>query len=260
MKREASPMHRVAPLWQHANTLKRLVMRAADTLAGAITAAEILDARERANVAYVAAKTAARLAKAKDAHDEIIGACRKAMADALVIEAKAKCRLADEYDAAQERGEARKAGQPAKRIIPNENNTLHVDVDKKLMHEARVVRDAERANPGIVSKTVEEKLQAGEEPTRADVKRATRPMPGDIGPMFEPFQRADVPDNIIGTCDFCAKPNTAVELICKECRDKEGEFEIRANKLHAENIALRARIRELTAKPKPAKPERKAKR
>ena len=38
------------------------------------------------------------------AHDDVLGAVYRAQADALMIEARAKMRLADEYDAAQERG------------------------------------------------------------------------------------------------------------------------------------------------------------
>jgi hypothetical protein len=68
-------------------------------------AGEILEAKGEAIIAYEAAKLAARLAKFKSAHDTVIAACRKAQADALVIEVRAQCRLADEYDAAQERGE-----------------------------------------------------------------------------------------------------------------------------------------------------------
>jgi hypothetical protein len=43
-------------------------------------------------------------------HGTVMAACRRTMADALIIEGRAQCRLADEYDAAQERGEVNKAG------------------------------------------------------------------------------------------------------------------------------------------------------
>jgi hypothetical protein len=43
-------------------------------------------------------------------HDTLIAATHRAQADALEIEAKAKRRLADEYDAAQERGEVANSG------------------------------------------------------------------------------------------------------------------------------------------------------
>ena len=77
----------------------------------------------------------------------------RAQADALEIEAGAKRRLADEYDAAQDRGEITKAGnQP---ILPGENNCAPASVTDlglthKEIHEARLVRDAEVADPGVV--------------------------------------------------------------------------------------------------------------
>ena len=158
--------------------LPGLLARAVRTLEQATSAAEVLEAAEQANFAYKAAKMVSRLSTMTDAHDEVRSACRKMMADALIIEARADCRLADEYDAAQERGEVQKAGGNRKPInITNSNNdptVRDIGLTSKKVHEARIVRDAEKAEPGIVQKTVEEKLQAGQEPTRADVKRATR--------------------------------------------------------------------------------------
>jgi hypothetical protein len=51
----------------------------------------------------------------------------------------AKCRLADEYDAAQERGEVKKHGR-RKSDIPNENITpdvTDIGLTSKQVHEAR---------------------------------------------------------------------------------------------------------------------------
>ena len=59
-----------------------------------------------------------------------------------MIEAKAKRRLADEYDAAQERGEVRKQGgdQTSKAEVclpgPADIGLTHKDI-----HEARIIRD-----------------------------------------------------------------------------------------------------------------------
>jgi hypothetical protein len=67
--------------------------------------------------------------------------------------------------------------------------------------DARQVRDAEHEHPGIVRETVDAKLEAGEEPRRADVKRAIsadeapsehRPAPAkpDAEPeRISPFER-----------------------------------------------------------------------
>ena len=82
-------------------TLPVLIDKATAALSNARTSAEVLEAR----AAYDAAKSAWRMARAKRAHDDVLAAVYRTQADALPIEARAKVRLADEYDAAQERGE-----------------------------------------------------------------------------------------------------------------------------------------------------------
>ncbi len=62
------------------------------------------------------------------------------------IEAAAKRRLADEYDAAQERGEVVGAHDGARKRVPNGNafaTAADVGLSRKQIHEARQVRDAE---------------------------------------------------------------------------------------------------------------------
>lgn len=156
--------------------LPALVDRAAAVLSNARSSAEVLEARDMASVAYDAAKKAARFAKAKNAADSLIAAAHRAQADALTIEAQAKRRLADEYDAAQERGEVAKhsAGNP--QIVSNKNDlpatAAQVGLSRKDIHEARLIRDAEVSDPGIVKRTLDEAIEAGEEPTKAKVRRA----------------------------------------------------------------------------------------
>jgi hypothetical protein len=156
--------------------LPRLLARAVATLEKATTAAEFLEAADQADVAYTAAKLAARLSKIKDAHDSVLVACRKTMADALVITARAQCRLADEYDAAQDRGELAKRGDLGRGDKTSQREVISTTADTglthKQIHEARKIRNAEKAKPGIIRKAVDAKLDANEEPTRADVKRA----------------------------------------------------------------------------------------
>lgn len=155
------------------DSLPALVDRASQVLAAAKSSAEILEARDMAGAVYDAAKRAARLAKAKDAHDELVSAAHRAQADALVIEAQAKIRLANEYELAQERGEVQKHGKVE---VPGENlkpaTLADIGLTKKIVHEARKLRDAEAAQPGIVRRTLDEKLQRGEEPTKAAVNQA----------------------------------------------------------------------------------------
>jgi len=139
-------------------------------LAGAKTAAEVLEAREAAGLAYDVAKRAARLKSAKAAHDDLVAAAHRAQADALEIEAAAKRRLADEYDAAQARGDIAGLGANQHRdegVVVS--NTLGLRRDQ--IHEARRLRDAEATDPGIVRRTLDEKLERGEEPTRAALRK-----------------------------------------------------------------------------------------
>lgn len=154
-------------------SLPALVTRAAQALAGATTSAEILEARELAGLAYDAAKRAARLAKAKGAHDALVAAAHRAQADALLIESHAKRRLADEYDAAQERGEIN--DRPGPVGSQQKLTTAEVGLSTKDIYEARRIRDAEISNPGIVERALDEALERGDEPTRADIKRALTP-------------------------------------------------------------------------------------
>jgi hypothetical protein len=70
------------------------------------------------------------------------------------FEAGAKRRLADEYDAAQERGEVAKRsdGSAIRDHVPGENKVAtaaDIGIPRKEIHEARIIRDAERADPGI---------------------------------------------------------------------------------------------------------------
>lgn len=158
---------------QAVSGLPALVQRAANQFASAISAAETLEAAEMASVAYDASKKAARLAKAKGAHDELIAKAHRAQADALEIEAAAKRRLADEYDAAQDRNEiAGHGGDRSKVGVSDLATVADIGLTKQDIHEARLIRDAEQAQPGIVRETLEAKLAAGEEPTKAALREA----------------------------------------------------------------------------------------
>lgn len=162
-------------------SLAGIVDRAATALSLAKSAAEVLDARDLASVAYDLAKKTARLAKAKHAHDDVISAALRAQADALEIQSEAKRRLADEYDAAQERGEVatRSDGASIRYHVPGENKittAADIGLTRKEIHEARIIRDAEKAEPGIVRRALDQALADGVEPTKARVKRAVSKM------------------------------------------------------------------------------------
>jgi hypothetical protein len=151
--------------------LPALVDRAARTLAEARTHAEILDAKRQAGDAYDSAKRLGRMARIKDAHSEIIDRIRRSQADALAIEAAADERLAVEYDAAQERGEIR-GSRERTTSKPEAVGAADLGLSHKDIYEARQIRDAEKAEPGIVGRTLTELVQAGHEPTRAALRQA----------------------------------------------------------------------------------------
>ena len=155
--------------------LPALIDRASRTLAGARTSGEVLEARDMASVAYDAAKSARRF---RDAYGTVEIAVNRAQADALLILSRAKMRLADEYDAAQERGEVAKHGGGRNFNVPNENvetTAADLGLSRKEIHEARQIRDAEAADPGVVERTVEGLLSEGIEPTKAAVREAVKP-------------------------------------------------------------------------------------
>jgi hypothetical protein len=154
--------------------LPSLVKEAAAALARATSAAEVLAARDMATATYDAAKRTARLQKAKRAHDELIAATYRVQADSLEIESMAKRRLADEYDAAQGRGEIGKKGQRTD-LVPAENKVPTAEdagLTRKEVFEARQMRDVIEQDPGIVRRALDQMLAAGSEPTRAGLKRA----------------------------------------------------------------------------------------
>lgn len=162
-------MNELAPIG--AETLPSLIDRAASALSGARSSAEVLEARDMARVAYDAAKSAGRMARAKTAHDEVIAAVYRAQADAAVIEARAKVRLADEYDAAQARGEvAALGGNQHTNEGVVDANTLGLRRDE--IHDARQIRDAEAAQPGRIEAAARSLVERGEEPTKAALRRA----------------------------------------------------------------------------------------
>ncbi len=106
-----------------------------------------------ASVVYDTAKRSARIARAKQAHDDVVSAAYRAQRDALVIEAQAKRRLADEYDAAQARGEVQRHGHHAGDVLDRNITPAAADLGltRKAIHDARQLRDAEAVAPGIVA-------------------------------------------------------------------------------------------------------------
>lgn len=162
------------------NTLPSLIDRAKRALENARDSAEILEALELNRVAYDAVKSAGRLARAKQAHDTVLAEVYRAQADILMTEARAKMRLAEEYDAAQDRGEVQGQGGDRVSKVPDGNvapTAADIGLDRKMIYEARQIRDAEAANPGVTQRVLEDIVSRGEEPTKAKLNREIQSKP-----------------------------------------------------------------------------------
>lgn len=82
-------------------------------------------------------------------------------------------RLAEEYDAAQERGEVktRADNQHASSKREEAASASDLKLTHKDIHEARQLRDAEASDPGVIRRALDGMIERGEEPTRAALKR-----------------------------------------------------------------------------------------
>lgn len=173
-----------APATIPTETLPTLIDRATSALDSARSSAEVLEARDMARVAYDAAKSAARIHRAKQAHDSLISDVHRSQAHALAIRARAEMRLAEEYDAAQERGEVSTRGGERSGLqhSPTAPTAADIGIRRDEIHEARKLRDAETQDPGIINRTLNDMIERGEEPTRAALKREVidRPKPKEM--------------------------------------------------------------------------------
>lgn len=167
-------------------TLPTLIDRATAALESARSSGEVLEARDMARMAYDAAKSAARIGRAKEAHDSLIADVHRAQAHALAIRARAEMRLAEEYDEAQERGDVA-TGNRSKDFGVAEDNAkpataADLGIRRDEMHDWRKMRDAERAEPGVIQRAIDGIVERGEEPTRAALKReiAAKPKPKEM--------------------------------------------------------------------------------
>lgn len=208
-----------APAIIPTDTLPTLIDKATRALDAARTSAEVLEARDMARVAYDAAKSAGRMAKAKSAHDDMIGVAYRMQADAALIEARAKIRLADEYDAAQERGEATSVGRP-KSDNQISDYLSPADVGgKNALQEARRLRDAERESPGLAARALNELVKSGQEPTRAALRRSVMEAakdnprrPSNRNPAHVKDARRDAVIGFAGDCRRVAETGNLTEL------------------------------------------------
>ena len=174
-----------APAIIPSETLPALIDKASAALANARSSAEVLEARDFARAAYDAAKSAARMSKAKQAHDSILAEVHRAQGHALAIRSRAEMRLAEEYDAAQDRGEVASNGQRGSEKAVEKHNgfspatAADLGLRRDEIHEARKLRDAEQAEPGLIQRAINAMVERGEEPTRSALRREVieRPAP-----------------------------------------------------------------------------------
>lgn len=132
---------------------------------------DVIAAKMIAAAAYDQAKSAAHLAERVGAAERLVRKAHRLQGDALLIETRAKIRLADEYDAAQAAGKAAK-GRP-KSLPDGKTFTVEqVGLTSKEIHEARKLRDAERKTPGIAERAIAARLARGLEPTKANLRAA----------------------------------------------------------------------------------------
>ena len=199
-----------------ASTLPAICDDIAAALELARSAAEVLGVRERASVVYDAAKRAARFAASERLRQE----AHRIQGRALLLHHASNIRLADEYDAGQKGGDIRTRAD--NQLVPKGNKLSSDDLGgapfRKLIHEARQERDAERAVPGIAEKTVLQLLEEGHEPTRTAVREACfdaamRALKGGNGeargskrnPHYQPNPLRDALLSVKSACDEIAK-------------------------------------------------------
>jgi hypothetical protein len=104
-----------------------------------------------------------------------------AQAQAVGFEAGAKRGLADEYDAAQQRGEVAKRpdGAAVRDRAPDRSmvasaTVTDLSLTRKQIHKACEIRDADDAEPGIVRRILDDTVQSGEEPMKAKRRGAIK--------------------------------------------------------------------------------------
>jgi len=103
---------------------------------------------------YIPATDLTRFSTYWCSHNDSYWAFLRRSADALLIEAQAKHRLADEYDAAVERGDVQGHGGQVPRDLADHKLPSAADIGLRYdqIHEARQIRDAEEREPGLAER------------------------------------------------------------------------------------------------------------
>ena len=137
----------------------------------------------------------------------MIAEVHRAQANALAIRARAEMRLAEEYDAAQERGEVSKGGgRPDCVADPNAVPATAPDLglSHKDIHNFRKRRDREQADPGATRRALDSLIERGEEPTSAALDREmSAPAPKQRGS----YRATNTPSRC-SPCEIIDKPRS----------------------------------------------------
>lgn len=172
-------MNEILPILAESHSVLALTemhKRSVAAYASAETDLELLDALDMAGATYEACKISTQMQKRRGAEDHALEAIRRVQGDSLDLEIQIKRRRSDEYDAARDRGEVQGHGGDHTSKILDENLALpsleEMGLTAQQIHEGRQIRKAEEADPGIVNRTILERLEAGHEPTRAAIRGA----------------------------------------------------------------------------------------
>lgn len=145
---------------------------------GLLDDGDVAAARFLADYAYTHADMAARAAKRLTASAGLVAKAHRLQGDALLIEAQARIRIADEWDAAEQRGEISRGGRPPRdagegeKPVSDGNGFTARDtgLTRKEISEARKLRDAEQRQPGIAERAIAARLEQGLAPTKANLR------------------------------------------------------------------------------------------
>ncbi|KKX24349.1 hypothetical protein FDR95_23580 [Rhizobiaceae bacterium LC148] len=137
-----------------------------------LDAGDIMASLTYSEGAYDEAKAAHGFAAKVKASEGVIARAHALVAEALEIRSLAKIALANEYERAQAAGVVASRGRPKK--VSGEDLLKLADfrVDKRLLSEARKLRDQEVANPGIIGRTIAALSADGILPTKASLRAA----------------------------------------------------------------------------------------
>lgn len=201
--------------------LPALVKRAAEKLASATSAAEVLEVREEARALVEAAKIAARFERIQGAAGEVLSAIYHAHADGLIVEAGAKRRLAEEYDIARAAGLVAGEGRPKTQDAVPSIASLPITHDD--LKDGRLIRDAEAIDPDAGRRALARILGSNEQPTRAALRQAYKETVNPAGHVVSKRDRPEAGDK---------DGQTAVAVI-RACTDLAN----RLNRLDMDSIA-----------------------